>query len=52
MSNNPSMAFRVAGPEEIKRWVMSYYPEALDLEPEMLKEMVRETLSRNLAQYS
>ena len=46
------IAFRVAGLDEIKRWVMSFGPEAVVLEPERLKEMVRKDLSRNLAQYS
>jgi predicted DNA-binding transcriptional regulator YafY len=44
--------FRVAGLDEIKRWVLSFGPEAVVLEPEKLKEMVRKDLSRNLAQYS
>jgi len=46
------LTFRVAGLEEIKRWVLSFGPEAAVLEPEKLKEMVRKDLSRNLAQYS
>ena len=46
------LAFRVAGLEEIKRWVLSFGPECQVLEPERLKEMVRKDLSRNLAQYS
>jgi predicted DNA-binding transcriptional regulator YafY len=46
------MTFRVAGLDEIKRWVLSLGPEAAVLEPEKLKEMVRKDLSRNLAQYS
>jgi predicted DNA-binding transcriptional regulator YafY len=44
--------FRVAGLDEIKRWVLSLGPEVAVLEPEKLKEMVRKDLSRNLAQYS
>jgi predicted DNA-binding transcriptional regulator YafY len=44
--------FRVAGLDEIKRWVLSFGPEVAVLEPEKLKEMVRKDLSRNLAQYS
>jgi len=35
------MTFRVAGVDEIKRWILSLGPEALVLEPEKLKEMVR-----------
>jgi len=46
------LAFRVAGLDEIKRWVLSFGPEAQVLEPEKLKEMVRKDLSKNLAQYS
>ena len=41
----------VAGLDEIKRWILSFAPEAAVLEPEKLKEMVRKDLSRNLAQY-
>jgi predicted DNA-binding transcriptional regulator YafY len=46
------LTFRVAGLDEIERWVPSFGPEAVVLEPEKLKEMVRKNLSRNLAQYS
>ena len=46
------MTFQVAGLDEIKRWVLSFGPDVLVLEPERLKEMVRKDLSRNLAQYS
>ena len=46
------LSFRVAGLDEIKRWVLSFGPEAAVLEPEKLKDMVRKDLSRNLAQYS
>jgi predicted DNA-binding transcriptional regulator YafY len=46
------LSFRVAGLDEIKRWVLSFGPEAVVLEPEKLKEMVRKDLSRNLDQYS
>ncbi len=46
------LTFRIAGLDEIKRWVLSFGPEAVVLEPEKLKEMVRKDLSRNLAQYS
>jgi len=45
------MTFRVAGLDEIKRWVLSFGPGCRVLEPEKLKEMVRKELSRNLAQY-
>ncbi len=43
------ISFRVAGLDEIKRWILSFGPEAAVLEPEKLKEMVRKDLSRNLA---
>ena len=46
------VAFRVAGLDEIKRWILSLGPEAVVLEPEKLKEIVRKDLSRNLVQYS
>ena len=46
------LTFQVAGLDEIKRWILSFGPEAVVLEPETLKEMVRRDLSRNLAQYS
>jgi len=46
------LTFRVTGLDEIKRWVLSFGPEALVLEPENLKEMIRKDLSRNLALYS
>jgi predicted DNA-binding transcriptional regulator YafY len=45
------IAFRVAGLDEIKRWVLSFGPECQVLEPERLREMVRKDLSRNLSQY-
>jgi len=46
------LSFQVAGLDEIKRWVLSFGPEAVVLEPEKLREMVRKDLSRNLVQYS
>ena len=45
------MTFRVAGLDEIKRWVFSFGPEVVVLEPEKLKEMVRKDLHRTLGQY-
>jgi predicted DNA-binding transcriptional regulator YafY len=45
------MTFRIAGLDEIERWVLSFGPEAF-VEPEQLKQMVRKDLSKNLAQYS
>jgi predicted DNA-binding transcriptional regulator YafY len=46
------MTFRVAGLDEIKRWVLSFGPEAAVVEPEKLRELVRRDLSKNLPQYS
>ncbi|MBU1207397.1 MAG: WYL domain-containing protein [Proteobacteria bacterium] len=46
------VAFRAAGLDEIKRWVLSFGPEAQVLAPEKLKDMVHKDLSRNLLQYS
>ncbi len=45
------LTFQVAGLDEIKRWILSFGPECHILEPEKLKEMVRQDLSRNLAYY-
>ena len=52
LDGSPEITFRVAGLDEIKRWVLSFGPEAVVLEPEKLKEMVCKDLSRNSAQYS
>ncbi len=46
------IAFRVAGLDEIKRWILSFRPEAVVMEPEKLRKLVRRDLSKNLAQYS
>jgi len=46
------LTFKVAGLDEIKRWVLSFGPEAAVVEPEKLRESVRRDLSKNLAQYS
>jgi hypothetical protein len=46
------ITFRVAGLDEIRRWILSFVPECRVLEPEKLKEMVRKDLSGRLAQYS
>ena len=46
------MTFRVAGLDEIERWILSLGPECQVLEPKKLKEMVRKDLSMNLVQYS
>jgi predicted DNA-binding transcriptional regulator YafY len=45
------LTFRIAGLDEIKRWVLSFGPEAVVLEPEKLKEMVRKDLDKTQAQY-
>jgi predicted DNA-binding transcriptional regulator YafY len=46
------MTFRVAGLDEIKRWALSFGPECRVLEPEKLKETVRNELSKTLMQYA
>jgi predicted DNA-binding transcriptional regulator YafY len=46
------ITFRVAGLDEIKRWILSLGPECQVLEPEKLKDMVCKDISGNLAQYS
>ena len=46
------ITFRVAGLGEIKSWILSFGPEAVVMEPENLRELVRRDLSKNLAQYS
>ena len=45
------ITFRVAGLDEIKGWVLSFGPEAVVLEPEKLKEIVRRDLSESLTEY-
>ena len=46
------MSFRVAGLDEIKRWVLSFGPECRVLEPEALRKLIQQDLQKNLAQYS
>ena len=45
------LTFRVAGLDEIKRWVLGLGPEAVVLEPEALIEAVRESLELTLGRY-
>lgn len=45
------ITFRVAGLDEIKRWILSLGPDAIVLEPEKLRVMVRENLMGTLGQY-
>jgi len=45
------LAFRVAGLDEIKQWVMSMGPEACVMEPEELKESVKGCLKTTLSRY-
>ena len=46
------ITFRVAGLDEIKRWILSFGPEAQVLEPSRLKQMVRVALQKSLGQYT
>jgi len=45
---NLEITFRVAGLDEIKRWILSFGLECLVLEKEKLKEMVRKDLSGSI----
>lgn len=45
------MTFEVAGLNEIKQWVLGLGPEAEVIEPEDLKEMIRQDLKQTLAKY-
>ena len=45
------ITFRVAGLEEIRQWVLALGPEAQVIEPEELRNRVREDLAAALAQY-
>ena len=45
------ITFRVAGLDEIKRWILSFGPEAAVLEPENLREIIRKDFSKTLNQY-
>ncbi|MFH1858514.1 MAG: WYL domain-containing protein [Candidatus Omnitrophota bacterium] len=45
------LSFRVAGLDEIKRWILSFGPEAQVLEPPNLQELVRKDLVKTLSQY-
>jgi predicted DNA-binding transcriptional regulator YafY len=45
------LTFKVAGIDEIKRWVLSLGPEALVLEPKRLQEMVQKDLAGTWQQY-
>jgi predicted DNA-binding transcriptional regulator YafY len=43
--------FRVAGLDEIRQWVLGLGPEAIVVEPDELKQSVRQSLELTLAQY-
>ncbi len=46
------LTFRVAGLAEIERWALSLGPEAYVVEPQELRERVRESLKNTLARYA
>lgn len=46
------LTFKVAGLDEIKRWVLSFGPEAVVLEPEKLEDFIREDLWNSFAIFS
>lgn len=45
------ISFRVAGLDEIRQWVLGLGPEAVVVEPEELKQSVRQSLENTLTQY-
>jgi predicted DNA-binding transcriptional regulator YafY len=45
------MTLRVAGLDEIKHWIMGFGPEAYVIEPERLKDMIRDDFKKALVQY-
>ena len=51
MDGRLELAFRVAGLDEIKRWVLSFGPEAVVLEPPKLGQLIRKDLQESLMQY-
>ncbi|MGA2958025.1 MAG: transcriptional regulator [Thermodesulfobacteriota bacterium] len=46
------ITFRIAGLDEIKRWILSFGPECQVLEPVRLKELIRADLQKSLGQYA
>ena len=46
------VTFRVAGLDEINRWILSFGPEAQVLEPSRLKQMVCVDLQKSLGQHT
>lgn len=55
MRKNPDksleLTYRVAGLTEIKQWVLSWGPEAEVIEPERLREMIKQDLRKALLTY-
>ena len=45
------MTLQVAGLDEIKQWVMGLGPAAEVIEPEGLKELIRQDLKKTLSKY-
>ncbi len=48
---SPEITFRVAGLDEMKRWVLSFAPEVIILEPQKLRDLVGKSLHEPLTQY-
>ncbi len=46
------ITFRVAGLDEIKRWILSFGPDCQVLEPSKLKQMVCVDLQKSMGQYA
>jgi predicted DNA-binding transcriptional regulator YafY len=45
------ITLRIAGLDEIKQWIMGFGPEAYVIEPDRLKDMIRDDLKKALVQY-
>lgn len=45
------ITLRIGGLDEIKQWIMGFGPEAYVIEPERLKDMIRDDFKKALVQY-